>query len=292
METINPNKPELKGIRNTLMDEIISELRAMDIRYPKKSWNARNGFKKLYRLKFDENLLEDYLDIKFWEYIDSLKPSWLPRYKNVYKIVKSFEDKGERVIFITDEHYDPQIFNYTKIYLQDKSKLIDTIITEIYNRKKYAGTEINEKWWDFSRLKISPMDLARTIQKIRKKSKYLHDSGIIYTIDQAEKFLNIGPINKNRKIFLDESNPKGLPAFVGAVIQDPKIRLRITQLTREKNQLGNLFLPVKAVSEIKWGYIKTQKNLITFPDNITRSNQKTSEIIQTKVIRELGNKKG
>ncbi|MFX1285121.1 MAG: hypothetical protein ACFFB5_15785 [Promethearchaeota archaeon] len=293
METINPYKPKLSSIRITLMDEIIAELKAMDIGYPEESWQARNGFKKVYRPKFDELLLDDYLEIKFWEYIDDLKPNWLSRYKNVQKIVKSFEDKGRRVIFITDELYYPNICNSTKIYLQDRSKLIDAITKEINNQNKFPSdrTDFN-KWWNKVRTKITPMHLARAIQKIRKQSKHLHYSGIIYSIDQAEKFPNIGPINRNLKEFLDENNPKGLPAFVGAVIQDPKIRLRITLFTQERNQLGNLDLPLKVVSEIKWGYIKTHKNLITFPDNITRANQKACEIVQTKFIRELGNKKG
>ena len=291
METISLNKPG--GLRITLMDEIITELRAMNIGFPEESWYARNGFKKVYRFRFDENLLDDYLEIRFWEYIHGLKPNWLPRYKNVHKIVKYLENRGKRVISITNELYDPHIFNYTKIYLQDKSKLLDAITSEIFNLKKLTCDKINcDKLWDEVKSRITPMDLARKIQKARKQSKYLHYSGIIYSIAQAEKFPNIGPINRNLKDFLNESNPKGLPAFVGAVIQDSNIRFRINQITYEKNQLGYLDLPIKVVSEIKWGYIKTQKNLITFPDNSTRSNQKICEIVQTKFVRELGNNKG
>ncbi len=292
METINPNNPQFSDIRTTLKDELICELIVMDIGFPEDSGLARNGFKKIYRLKYDETFLDDYLEIKFWEYVNSLKPSWIPRYKNLQKIVSRFEENGKRVISITDEQYNPQIFNFTKIYLQDKTDLYANIFTEINNLRKFHNSPCKaEEWWNEVKSKLTPMDLAKVIQKVRMQNKTIHDTNIIYSLDQAEKNLNIG-LDRNLKEFLDENNSKGLPAFVGAALQDSKNRHRITMLTKKLNRLECLNLTENVVSEIKWGFIKTSKNLITFPDNITRSKGKACEIVQTKIVRELGNETG
>ncbi|PWI47598.1 hypothetical protein CEE45_11135 [Candidatus Heimdallarchaeota archaeon B3_Heim] len=184
----------------------------------------------------------------------------------------------------------------TDIFICDKSWIMKNLWSWIEKKCERENTARSEKKFvEYSSDILSATSICRKIQEL----KYIHAKRCDIVYNQVKiKSTKFYEISKNRKIFLNENKRNSFNRLNAAIIQDSEVRNEITRITKEIDDFTQLDLSVKVESEDRWARVTSGDSpLIDKPDIITYQFEdakkgKARELIQNKLIRELGHQKG
>lgn len=272
-------------IRNPIKEALVTQLEVHpDFGYLRASKRPK-WFVNAYQLKYDADLVDEYLEILFWTKLSQKKLDLDSTFKVALK--KHYEQIGRYVQHVTNDIVPTELTKGFDIYLVDKSCSLLNLFDGLDN---FVARSIHNdlvSWWFAIKQKVSAADLARVIQKAKMSS--LHRVPITYNLEEAN-LSQFGPLTDNPIRFWTEQYPDGISAMIAAMIQDQRMRNAITKFSKELYKIGTLDLSRNVISEIIWAHDATDANVATLPDNITRLtlSGEASEIIQNKLLRKIG----
>ncbi|MFX0185881.1 MAG: hypothetical protein ACFE95_22585 [Candidatus Hodarchaeota archaeon] len=180
---------DIGGRKNPLKMKIIKELERQ-YSYPNNWKGQKRWINKVYRLKYDENLINEHLEIKYSELVE---PTSF-RSRNLGKIfLRNYYYKYRLINYYTDGMIDTELIysgdlnpNFDIVFI-DESHALKNIINEL------KTDIINTSWdkWINQLYNKKPLySFAQSIQRGRIAS--IVRSGIKYSIFQAERILGRG----------------------------------------------------------------------------------------------------
>ncbi|MFX1285095.1 MAG: hypothetical protein ACFFB5_15650 [Promethearchaeota archaeon] len=275
---------------------IIKELEKKGYHYPLKiKEQYRTWFQTVFKLKITKELTDEILEGIFWKHVEDLggDAGFRNHAKDSPQKQKIFEiyDSNRSVLKLYAER-DPEPDNSfeTEIYVCDKSVLM-------FKFWSWLIKEINPRsdWWEEVK-KIPATMICRKIQEL--KINYSKPINITYNLINAKK-TQFKDISDNLTIFYNESRNNSFNRFNAALIQDKNIRDSITRKTNEFNDVNSLNLSTQVISEDRWGRISSgsshligKADIITYEIGRIGEKQEAREVIQNKLIREIGSHKG
>lgn len=256
---------------------------------------AGNWFKNLYKLKYNETLIDEVLNQYFWKTYNSNRlwkdNDYLSRSKYIYELINHYKQNEIQLKEFSKDLVELAQVDKFKIALVDKSTILEAIIKDL---KK----EINDHdadFWNTLKAQISTRKLANIIQK--HKIRHLEYLDVYYTIKQAR--LEYNPDLSGDPIkFWNECNSNGITRLSAALIQSSTIRSKIRKITKNNIKLGILNIHKEISVEDHWGRDNTRRNVVTFPDGVTfkivgkKKRGGAVEFIQNKIITELSGNSG
>jgi hypothetical protein len=278
-----------------LKQAIIDKLEEAGYFYPNGVTSRKIWFKEAYKLRYNEELVTEYLEVIYWERIAKLRFRENDGYKLALKAY--YEKIGQKITYFNDDiiHFDPlsEIF---EIFIVDEFQaLYETI--EVLKQDVAKLSRLKTLTQLINRLKdVDAAVIARVIAKA--KLKIAIPTQITFSLTEADQYEEIigSKITRDSTRFWMEKYTDSFSGFIAALIMDPRIRLMINDFTKQNDKLSHLELPENVISEVNWAHDPSVKNLVTLPDVITKfkSGRRffASEIIQNKLLREIGEMKG
>ncbi|MFX0205246.1 MAG: hypothetical protein ACFFDT_04625 [Candidatus Hodarchaeota archaeon] len=283
------DKPDLKTL-------IIKELEKKGYHYPpniKKQY--RTWFRTVFKLKFNKELVDEILEGVFWEHVENLggDAGFRNHAKESPQKLKIFElyNKNRSVIKLYTER-DPEPDNSfeTEIYICDKSILMFKFWSWLLKKNSLRS----EYWEDVK--KIPATVISRKIQEL--KIMHSRPIGVTYNLINAKK-TQFKDISDKLTIFYNESRNNSFNRFIADLIQDKNVRDSITKKSNEISDFNSLDLSTEVVSEDRWGRISSgtshligKADIITYKIGRNGGKQEAREVIQNKLMREIGSHKG
>ncbi|NHJ02164.1 MAG: hypothetical protein EAX86_08495 [Candidatus Heimdallarchaeota archaeon] len=234
----------------------------------------------VYKLKFEEKRIDDLFEYLFWRFYNTKKYEWKtqwnkgknPRLRKLYEYYCS-----KNLKFIESDYNDSSLLNsHFQIFLNDQSTKVDLIrkLLTSYRNIKFTGSNFIKFYREFQKIQHSeliPLPTLFSFEDIREIS-----------INKK-----IGNITTNNILFPLESNKEGITRAIAVIFQDQRIRSEMNDLTKKKNHLNLLNMPLKVIADDKWGRVVTNnRNTIDFPDIVIyeEKSKLAREKIQFKVI--------
>jgi hypothetical protein len=287
MEEIPINDSQTKMIRNLIIEEL--KLKGFSGREKADVW-----FKHIYKMKYNNTLVDEILEQYFWREYDSNRlwedQGYLSRTKHLYELISHYKRNGRKFKNFSKDLVDLAITDKFKVALVDKSDILEGIFRDL---REYTGINKSiskEIFWNSIKNQVSTQRLARIIQKNKIRKLFILNSS--YSIKEAR--LDYHPdITSNPNQFWNESLNNGVTRFSAALIQSRKMRSSINKITDGEQKLGALNLTKITSVEDHWGRVKSNGNVITYPDCISyeitekAKKGKALEFIQNKIAREI-----
>jgi len=275
---------------------IIKELEKKGYHYPSKIKDQyRTWFQTVFKLKITKELTDEILEGIFWKHVEDLggdagfrnhaKDS--PQKQKIFEI---YNNNRSVLKLYTKRDPEPDNSFETEIYVCDKSVLMLKLWSWLIK-------EVNPKsdWWEEVK-RIPATMICRKIQEL--KVKHSKPINITYNMMNAKR-TQFKDTSDNLTIFYNESRNNGFNRFNAALIQDKNIRDSITRKTNELSDINSLDLSTQVVSEDRWGRISSgtshligKADIITYEIGGSGGKQGAREVIQNKLIREIGSHKG
>ncbi len=256
---------------------------------------AGNWFKNVYKLEYNEILIDKVLNQYFWKTYNSNRlwkdNGYLTRSKHIHELINHYKQNDIQFKEFTKDLVELAHVDKFKIALVDKSTILEAILKDL--KKEINSYDID--FWDSLKIQMSARKLANIIQK--HKVRHLEYLDGYYTIKQAR--LEYNPdISGDPIKFWNECNSNGITRLSAALMQSSTIRSKIRKITKTNDKLGILNIHKKVSVEDHWGRDNTKRNVVTFPDGVTfriegkKKRGRAVEFIQNKIITELSGNSG
>jgi hypothetical protein len=286
---------DISGRKNPLKGKIIKELNKKKYFYPKDWQGQKRWINKLFRLKYNQDIVDEFLEIQFYDKMNSTRN----RFRHVGKqFLKNYYNKFRQLSYVNtdvieaEDFYTGELNPFFEIVFIDEFRALKAVINGLKNVSKYL--ECNQ--WIEQLYSIRPIySLVRLIQ--RERLSTIIRSDIKYSLPQAEKCLGKGhSLTRIPKEFWNEHRKDGFTKYAKALISDINVRKSINAFTEKVRGLGRLQLRHKVIGESKWGNDSSNHNLVSVPDLITKYKQGkkliASETVQNKLARRIGRRSG
>ncbi len=285
---------DISGRKNPLKLKIIKELEKKYC-YPKDWQGQKRWINKLFRLKYNQDIVDEFLEIQFYDKMNSTRN----RLHHVGKqFLKNYYNKFGQLSYVnidvieTEDFYTGELNPFFEIAFIDESRALKAVIRNLKNVNKHL------KWNQYIKQLYNRRPLYSFVRLIHKERfSAVIRSNISYSLFQAEKYLGRGnSLTRIPKEFWNEQGKDGFTKFAKALISDINVRKSINMFTGKFPGLSKLRLRHKVIGESKWGRDTSNHNFVSVPDIITRymKGKKliASETVQNKLARRIGKKSG
>ncbi len=258
----------------------------LDSLFTKNNVPTGKVFQQAYRLKIEPEIVDKFIE-ELWsqekrsiKQIDETRPV-LHTINEYYKGLK-----------ISESPLNIEIVEKFDIYLLDNSvSLFKPLFLELQSIVDYREEKCDElsNWWDLIRERITTEELANSLLRA-SHSCLIQQKPIMYRYSDATTS-RFGPLLTKPNQFWREEFKNGFSGLSGALLEDPRIRESITNLTKEDNTLNPLILHKYVQSKLVGHDTVSSNRFISQPDGITQIDQTILDVFQNKKSRPVGKKK-
>ncbi len=294
----DPNRRNTVLIRHPVKERIINRLEnVVDsngkpiYRYPKEV-SRHTWFNSAYQIKFDENLIDEYLEGIYWQRIKTGRTR-AERSSLKLSVINYYERLGERITSLTDNMIESELNEAFEIYLVDESKALWGIISLLNDVVPLQMVTTFDEWIDKLKTEFGS-EIARIIQQAKLQN--LNKIPITFKLTDADKYQGGKTLTRDPIRFWVEKYTDGISGFAKALIGDNRVRTALEEFSRAVDGVFPLDLPLNVTIETNWAHNPTRVNIVTIPDIVVKDKigRKflASEIVQNKILREIGDNNG
>ena len=294
----DPSRRNTVLIRHPVKERIINCLKnVVDnngkpiYKYPKEV-SRQSWFNSAYQLKFDESLIDEYLEGIYWQRIKTGRTR-AERSSLKLSIINYYERLGERITSLSDLIIESELNETFEIYLVDESKALWDIISLLNDVIPLKTVTTFDEWIDKLKTEFGS-EIARIIQNAKLQN--LNKVPITFKLTDADKYQGGETLTRDPIRFWVEKYTDGISGFAKALIGDNRVRKALKEFSEASDGSKQLDLPLNVKIETNWAHNPTRVNIVTMPDIVVKEKTgrkfHASEIVQNKVLREIGDNCG